>query len=549
MRLVHRRRVIAVLCTLATVITLLAVPAGPAGAQPNPPAPCPTLPPGTTTPSPSTTSPESSEPTETTEPTTVPTETSDEPPAPTDASDEPPAPTETPAPPTASTTPPTETSAPPTASTTAPGGSAGRCDTLEALQQAMPSVIAGSLNPPTIPPDPGAALTTEGDDTKVDVPKDPAGEVTLNGSSAPPIAVGLPAESAQPAVAANQGVAVYQQAAPQTSVAVQPVGQGAARVMQVITGPKAPTTYRFPLQIPPGGSIQRVRGSQQGYVILDANGDGVGSISAPWSHDARQDWVDTHYRLEGHTLVQQVNHRGHPYPVVADPLLSLGCGWLHCSVYLTRSATRTLGRILKATSPLTGLAIARAAAGACSGLSGGTAVMVCIAAGEILGQALVNALVNATAQGGCLRIRFGPPLLVTAASVSHGSYCSDGARHGERRKLPPGERLVIANHASYLLVGGAKLWIPNREEFEAQAYDWSKVKKVSRQALRRFGDVPIDGTLIKERSDPHTFVISGRHRWWVKNRGQFTKHHFNWKKVHIVANGSLVSVPYAGPLP
>jgi hypothetical protein len=65
----------------------------------------------------------------------------------------------------------------------------------------------------------------------------------------------------------------------------------------------------------------------------------------------------------------------------------------------------------------------------------------------------------------------------------------------------------------------------------------------------QFGDVPIDGTLIKERDDNHTFVISGRHRWWVQDRDQFNRNRFDWKNVRIVGNGSLVSCPYAGPLP
>jgi len=519
--------VIAGFCTVAIVATLVAGPAGSATTQATPPAPCPTVATGTSESSPSTTSPGSTEPAETTEATTAPTDTSGESPAP------------------------TETSNPPTASTAAPTQAAARCETLEALQEAMPSVIAGSLNPPTVAPGPGAVLTTEGDDTKVDVPTNPAAEVTLNGSSAPPVAVGLPAESATMGVAANPGVAVYRQAAPQTSVAVQPVGQGAVRLMQVITGPKAPTTYRFPLRIPPGGSIRRVPGEVERYAILDANGDGVASISAPWGNDHDGQWVDTHYRLEGQTLVQVVDHAGHSYPVVADPLLSLGCGWFHCSVYLTRFATARLGSILRAVSPATEVAIGLAAGAACATLSAGTAQVLCTKAGEVLGQLLVNALVRATNQGGCLRIRFGPPLLVTASSLSatNSPYCSDGARFGERRTLSSGERLVISNHATYLLVGGAKLWIPNRDEFLAQGYDWSNVAKLSRQALHRFGDVPIDGTLIKERSDPHTFVISGRHRWWVQDREQFTKNRFDWKRVHIVANGSLVSCPYAGPLP
>jgi hypothetical protein len=180
-----------------------------------------------------------------------------------------------------------------------------------------------------------------------------------------------------------------------------------------------------------------------------------------------------------------------------------------------------------------------------------TATALCIVAGEILGQLLIDTLTDASNRGRCLRIRFGPPLLLSVGSLSasNSRYCSDGARYGKSRPLQPGERLVNANHATYLIVGGSKLWIPNREEFDAQGYDWSNVEVLSRRALRQFGDVPIDGTLVKERSDPHTFVISGRHRWWVKDREQFARNHFDWKDVHVVPNGSLVSCPYAGPLP
>jgi mannose-6-phosphate isomerase-like protein (cupin superfamily) len=137
-----------------------------------------------------------------------------------------------------------------------------------------------------------------------------------------------------------------------------------------------------------------------------------------------------------------------------------------------------------------------------------------------------------------------------AKVLKHSRYCNDGVGYDNRRRpLSPGERMVNANHATYLVVGGAKLWIPNRDEFEALGYDWSEVESLSREALQQFDDVPIDGTLVKERSDSHTFVISGRHRWWVQDREQFDKNHFDWKDVHIVANGSLVSAPYAGPLP
>jgi hypothetical protein len=498
MRIAGTKRAIAESAIIAILVTLLASSAGPAGAQTSP----------TTTTSTSTTA------TTTTAPTTSTTDSG----APAPAGDE--------------------------------------LKTLQALQQAMPSVLAYSLNPLTTTPDPGAALTTERDDIKVNVPKTPAAGVTLNGPSIAPIEVGLPTSaSTQSAVLANDGVAVYQHADTETSVAVQPVGVGAVRVMQVVEGPHAPTSFRFPLQIPPGGSIRRVSPSEERYVILDANGDGMASISAPWSHDNDGRGVPTRYHLDGQTLIQDVDHSGFTYPVVADPLISLGCAWTQCSVYLSRSATRTLSNALHDVDGAAIDAIAAAAAAACLGLTGGTAPVVCIYAGKILGQFLINRLKDATSQGGCLRIGFRPPFFLSAGSVSatNDRHCDDGVAYGPRRRLQAGERLVTAlnvrgQNATYLVAGEAKLWISSREEFAALGLDWSQAEHMSPDEVKQFSDVPIDGTLIKERSDSKTFVISGRHRWWIVDRDQFTRNQFDWNNVHIAPDGSLVSTPYAGPL-
>jgi hypothetical protein len=274
-------------------------------------------------------------------------------------------------------------------------------DTLQALQQAMPSVIAYSLNPLTTTTDPGAVLTTKGDDTKVDVPNNPRAYIRLDGSSTPSIEVSLATgQNTKPAELANEGIAVYQQAAPETTIAVQPVGLGAVRIMQAITGSKALTTYRFPLRIPAGGTIKRAPGEQNRYAILDANGDGVASISAPWSHDHDIRGVPTRYRLYWQTLVQEVDHTGFTYPVVADPLVSLGCAWFQCSAYLSRSATTSLSVILKASSGATGDIIALAAEAACIGLSAGTAAVLCVLAGKIFGRLLIDKLVAASGQAG-----------------------------------------------------------------------------------------------------------------------------------------------------
>jgi hypothetical protein len=202
--------------------------------------------------------------------------------------------------------------------------------------------------------------------------------------------------------------------------------------------PSTPTSWQ-------AGSIRRVSPTEERYVILDANGDGVASISAPWSKDHEGHWVPTRYRVQGQTLVQEVDHSG-SYPAVADPLISLGCAWTQCSVYLSRSATRALRTALHVASNATADAIAAAAGTACLPLTGGTAAVICATAGKIIGQALITTLTDAANQGGCLRIRYRPPFLLTVGSVSatNSLRCRDGVGYGTPRPLQPGERLVTA---------------------------------------------------------------------------------------------------------
>lgn len=195
--------------------------------------------------------------------------------------------------------------------------------------------------------------------------------------------------------------------------------------------------------------------------------------------------------------------------------------------------------------------IALAAEVACIGLSVGTAAVLCIFAGKVLGQLLIDKLADASRQGGCLPIRFGrrwqsalarcqlathDTAMKGSGTTTSGDHCHQGSEWS-MPITPPTWWSGARSCGSRTVTSSGAL-----------GYDWSKVESLSREALQQFEDVPIDGTLVKERSDSHTFVISGRHRWWVQDREQFDKNHFD-KDVHIVANGSLVSAPYAGPLP
>nr|WP_274704021.1 DNA/RNA non-specific endonuclease [Rhodococcus qingshengii] len=97
-----------------------------------------------------------------------------------------------------------------------------------------------------------------------------------------------------------------------------PNGDGGDRTLVLINDPTSPHTYRFPQQVPPGG---RMLENPDGSVsILDADGNTVSTIDAPWAYDAAGRPVRTGYEVDGDTIVQKIYPAADSiYPIVADP--------------------------------------------------------------------------------------------------------------------------------------------------------------------------------------------------------------------------------------
>lgn len=97
-----------------------------------------------------------------------------------------------------------------------------------------------------------------------------------------------------------------------------PNGDGGDRTLVLINDPTSPHTYRFPQQVPPGG---RMLENPDGSVsILDADGNTVSTIDAPWAYDAAGRPVRTDYEVDGDTIVQKIYPAADSiYPIVADP--------------------------------------------------------------------------------------------------------------------------------------------------------------------------------------------------------------------------------------
>jgi hypothetical protein len=161
------------------------------------------------------------------------------------------------------------------------------------------------------------------------------------------------------------GLAVYANTA-DSAFALSSANTGGNAGYAVISGPDAPTEYRFAFTVDGKPAVLRpVEGG--GIEVLSAGGAVVNSIVPAWAKDATGAAVPTSYSVAGNILAQNVSHSGAAYPVIADPRVR--CDGLWCTLELTRGETAALAaRVLNV-------------GGACAVLGAGAGVCAAVLAG------------------------------------------------------------------------------------------------------------------------------------------------------------------------
>jgi hypothetical protein len=471
--------------------------------------------------------------------------------------------------PCATTTTDTSTTQPCATTTTATAGELVQQASTD-LQTVTPQVVvdAAAAAGTTVQNATSILTTTSNAPTQVAVANKPAGDVKVTGAGTA-IDIGLPPTQEATPARVGGNLAVF--APPdqdRAAVAVQPRDTG-ARVMVIIRSAADPEDFRFPVKVPAGGRLVPMAGDNagtdgtseqntKGYVILDREGEGVGSIAAPWALDAAGQLVSTWYKLapDG-TIVQHVDHAGTSahYPVVADPLVSVGCAWTDCALWFSASVTSTLARY----SFLGEVGFAVSAEVLCLGLVNPIAKLVC---GELVGafsQALIGTLRQARDQGACLRVSFTPLVSLSNPSpmrfaADSSSACSRGADLGRRvAGIPPGSQAFVNNRGvTFTVVGGALFWIPNSDQLGLLTGDpgnpWGPVRQISSNRVRRYRDLPADGTLFQEVSNSQAYYMSAGHCWSI-TAAQFVRHGFEANAIKKVPDNGRLQCPFAGPLP
>ena len=181
--------------------------------------------------------------------------------------------------------------------------------------------VAGSLVADAAPlSDTGDGFVAVVAGSEVELPADPAESLVLDGAAGG-IGVDLPVVAGlDDGVVDESGAVVYQSDTSPVSLAAQATEDGGMQVLVVIDGPDAPTEYRFDTTVPAGAVL--LPSTDGGAAVVDAEGSVVAVVAPAWAVDANGQPVPTHYRIDGTTLVQVIDHHGAAYPVVGDPCWS-----------------------------------------------------------------------------------------------------------------------------------------------------------------------------------------------------------------------------------
>ena len=95
----------------------------------------------------------------------------------------------------------------------------------------------------------------------------------------------------------------------------------------------------------------------------------------------------------------------------------------------------------------------------------------------------------------------------------------------------------------YVMEAGAKFHIPDPNTFLRMGFHWSAVNIVAGGFTAGIPNIPRDGALLKEETDPPIDVVYGGARFWIPDPGTFAALGFDPAAVRIIPRGGFAQVP------
>ncbi|MDO4255326.1 MAG: DUF2599 domain-containing protein [Kocuria sp.] len=159
----------------------------------------------------------------------------------------------------------------------------------------------------------------------VEVPSNPNQPISLaDANSGNSISIGLPEEVASSSgELAPSGSVVFAASEDEgTDVSATIVEDGSVKIHTVLPDENAPTEYTYPMSLPDGASMQLA--PDGGVLIKGSKGEYIASVATPWAKDAKGRALETHYSVQGDSIIQTISTDSRTeYPVVADPWLGI----------------------------------------------------------------------------------------------------------------------------------------------------------------------------------------------------------------------------------
>jgi hypothetical protein len=115
----------------------------------------------------------------------------------------------------------------------------------------------------------------------------------------------------------------------------------------------------------------------------------------------------------------------------------------------------------------------------------------------------------------------------------------------------PGNGTLVRERGTYpihVVYGGKAFWIPSPEVFEALGLDWAKVREIPQGTLAGLRPMPLDWTLLRERSADPVWLVDGGRLRHVTSQAVMDRLGLEWGCVRVVPDGALAGLATGTPI-
>ena len=115
----------------------------------------------------------------------------------------------------------------------------------------------------------------------------------------------------------------------------------------------------------------------------------------------------------------------------------------------------------------------------------------------------------------------------------------------------PGNGTLVRERGTdpiHVVYGGKAFWIPSPEVFEGLGLDWGKVREIPQGSLSGLRQMPLDRTLLRERSADPVWLVDGGRLRHVTSQAVMDRLGLEWGCVRVVPDGALTGLATGSPI-